>query len=122
MPEISSEDEALDKEFFDETPFSEDGEPFLDEIKNVNSWDNFKWKVVEPYIKAINNQPRTTQNFILLGIFIVAPISFSYLHGLGSWLFNLTLMNFNLHFVGCVFLIIVLGGCMYYAYSCFRVE
>lgn len=28
MPEISSEDEALDKEFFDETPFSEDGEPF----------------------------------------------------------------------------------------------
>lgn len=87
-------------------------EPFFDEIKNVNSWDNFKWKVVEPYIKAINNQPRTAQNFILLGIFIVAPISFSYLHGLGSWLFNLTLMNFNLHFIGCVFLIIVLGGCI----------
>lgn len=61
MPEIDNEDDISSEEFSSTDSASERDGGVFDEDADVNSWDGFQWKVIGPYIRFINNQPKVDQ-------------------------------------------------------------
>ena len=116
MPERNPEG-LLSEKFSSTSSVSKKDKENFDEVGRDKTWEQFKWKIIEPYIKIINNQTKITRELILISVFIFVPISFSFLHGLGLQLFDITRMNFDLDFVGYVSLGIGFCCCLRVAFS-----